>query len=261
MVLRSVTILVFFCMGRPAVSEESVPPDPEQAMSAPEESDENEPPTSSDGAPRAPESDPCDGITCSNHGNCVMLKESPTCACFEGYAPDTVNGLNCVPAVAPRNAPQDTPSKEASSGEDLAALTVALDGYDLSNALHSYWSRPEGRSGERFSDYLIRRFEDAKRNGVTILAIGVLSFAGSAVFYGLGMARENELIYGGLALDILGTVLIISGAVTVGVNNARVNKIKRFQAASKQSGWRFEHLGPMVSKRGLPDGIAASFRF
>ena len=43
------------------------------------------------------EPDLCDRISCSGHGQCVVLDDRPTCACEEGYAPDPVNGLNCVP--------------------------------------------------------------------------------------------------------------------------------------------------------------------
>ena len=41
----------------------------------------------------------CQGITCNAHGQCVVLDDRPTCACDDGYAPDPVNGLNCVPFV------------------------------------------------------------------------------------------------------------------------------------------------------------------
>ena len=42
----------------------------------------------------------CANITCSDRGNCIALATGPTCACDEGYAPDTVNGLSCVSTSA-----------------------------------------------------------------------------------------------------------------------------------------------------------------
>ena len=44
----------------------------------------------------AREASPCDVITCSGHGVCVMLNNGPTCACDEGYQADPVNGLGCL---------------------------------------------------------------------------------------------------------------------------------------------------------------------
>ena len=36
----------------------------------------------------------CDGVTCSGHGKCVVIRREPTCACYDGYRPD---GPNCLP--------------------------------------------------------------------------------------------------------------------------------------------------------------------
>jgi hypothetical protein len=38
-------------------------------------------------------SDPCEGITCSGHGGCVVVEGNPTCECDQGYVPE---GLHCV---------------------------------------------------------------------------------------------------------------------------------------------------------------------
>ncbi|MBN2693588.1 hypothetical protein JXR93_02910 [bacterium] len=35
---------------------------------------------------------PCKGVTCSGHGSCVAVDETPTCSCESGYL---VNGLSC----------------------------------------------------------------------------------------------------------------------------------------------------------------------
>lgn len=39
----------------------------------------------------------CEGVSCSGHGKCVVVRREPACACEEGYRPD---GPNCVPLQA-----------------------------------------------------------------------------------------------------------------------------------------------------------------
>lgn len=47
-----------------------------------------------DGGVRAGAADAiCDKVSCSGHGNCVVLRGEPTCACEDGYHAE---GLNCV---------------------------------------------------------------------------------------------------------------------------------------------------------------------
>lgn len=41
--------------------------------------------------------DPCANQVCSNHGQCVVINDTASCQCDEGYVPD---GLNCVEAPA-----------------------------------------------------------------------------------------------------------------------------------------------------------------
>lgn len=42
---------------------------------------------------------PCEGIPCSGHGRCVVVRGEPACACEEGYTTDAT-GINCL-AVQP----------------------------------------------------------------------------------------------------------------------------------------------------------------
>ncbi|MBN1773887.1 MAG: hypothetical protein JXB32_21680 [Deltaproteobacteria bacterium] len=44
----------------------------------------------------------CDGVSCSGHGKCVVVRREPVCACEEGYRPD---GPNCVPLPLAEPAP------------------------------------------------------------------------------------------------------------------------------------------------------------
>lgn len=45
-----------------------------------------------------PTANPCDQVTCSNHGTCILQGgDTATCACDENYVADSVNGLSCLP--------------------------------------------------------------------------------------------------------------------------------------------------------------------
>jgi hypothetical protein len=70
----------------------------------------------------APAPNFCEGITCSSHGNCVVFRAEPTCACDEGFVADSVNGLSCV-AVGSSGADAGSVS-DAGAGVDA---TVARD--------------------------------------------------------------------------------------------------------------------------------------
>jgi len=51
----------------------------------------------------------CDGISCSGHGKCVVLRREPTCACEEGWRPE---GPNCVPLDVPPAMPVAAPDAD-----------------------------------------------------------------------------------------------------------------------------------------------------
>ncbi len=42
---------------------------------------------------------PCETVTCSNHGVCVMKNDNPVCACDEGFIADPTTGLACNPVA------------------------------------------------------------------------------------------------------------------------------------------------------------------
>lgn len=50
------------------------------------------------------ERDPCEGVTCSGHGECLANDEAATCVCFSGYEADE---LSCVPAGSDGDADGD----------------------------------------------------------------------------------------------------------------------------------------------------------
>lgn len=53
----------------------------------------------------------CEGVSCSGHGKCVVVRREPACACEEGYRPD---GPNCVP-LQPLPAPSPSPGASAAT--------------------------------------------------------------------------------------------------------------------------------------------------
>ncbi len=60
--------------------------------------------------------DPCGGISCANHGICVLKTTGPVCACDEGYEADPTTGLSCRPIQA---AVQPVPEKELTEQEQV----------------------------------------------------------------------------------------------------------------------------------------------
>ncbi len=73
---------------------------------------------------------PCAGVSCSNHGTCVLKGGDPACACDEGYAPDATTGLSCQPAapvpeqVAERTVDPRSARAVALAGVGITAVAV-----------------------------------------------------------------------------------------------------------------------------------------
>lgn len=52
----------------------------------------------------------CEGVSCSGHGKCVVVRREPVCACEEGYRPD---GPNCVPLQTAAGPVPEPPAEAA----------------------------------------------------------------------------------------------------------------------------------------------------
>ncbi|MFH1436524.1 MAG: calcium-binding EGF-like domain-containing protein [Pseudomonadota bacterium] len=63
------------------------------------------------------DSNPCDGVTCSNHGMCIIVGGSAACDCYEGYRPV---GLSCIAMEEDADDEQDAPA-DMDAAEDSAA--------------------------------------------------------------------------------------------------------------------------------------------
>jgi hypothetical protein len=74
------------------------------------------------------DADPCEDVTCSGHGTCVVDKGNPTCQCDPGYHPE---GLECLPddSCDPANLRQDALSNgnEILNGLTLTQSTPIVD--------------------------------------------------------------------------------------------------------------------------------------
>jgi hypothetical protein len=71
--------------------------------------------------------DPCEGVSCSNHGTCVTKGGDPACACDEGFIPDPTTGLSCQPAPAAARGPDTRTSRQvAVAGVSISALSLLV---------------------------------------------------------------------------------------------------------------------------------------
>ncbi len=64
--------------------------------------------------------DPCRGVVCSGHGECIAERFVPTCLCEEGYAAD---GIRCI-----RSAPSTRVRSEALAGPRIVHFAVSEGG-------------------------------------------------------------------------------------------------------------------------------------
>jgi hypothetical protein len=70
---------------------------------------------------------PCSGQSCSGHGRCVQVQGRAACACDEGYAPDTVTGLSCLPAGEEPSPEVDQSGKYLGRARRLAIAGFVMD--------------------------------------------------------------------------------------------------------------------------------------
>jgi PEGA domain len=68
--------------------------------------------------------DPCEIVSCSGHGNCLIKNGEPMCACSKGYGADST-GLGCVPFVRKRLRKKTQPLKKVRNQYRLNVVTDA----------------------------------------------------------------------------------------------------------------------------------------
>ncbi len=79
----------------------------------------------------AQESDPCEKVSCSNHGDCIIKGGDPVCACHEGDTPDETTGLSCQSVSLTKKATSAEPQNPlVSNNTDRGwALGAAITGF------------------------------------------------------------------------------------------------------------------------------------
>ncbi len=88
----------------------------------------------------AQDADPCEKVTCSNHGNCIVKGGEPVCACDEGFIPDTTTGMSCQP-VSQDNSQDTAPAAPAAPVAPVAPAKLG-DGWALGASITGFAATP-----------------------------------------------------------------------------------------------------------------------
>ncbi len=230
--------------------------------------------------------DPCEGITCANHGICALKSDGPVCACDEGYKADPTTGLSCQPIRKPL--PSIQPLLSVPSIQPLLSVVPANDSksemYEIERLLGARKGRLGGkwRIYEKLSDdpsfahYMYRDFTKKRNAGIAVLTLGFVFYGGVAGFgYGAyavsdSMDPGDEAMYvgfvaGAVICILLGTTGIILGSVVTGKGNTGRRKLKPLLEDEKQGTARqpirFAGLSPLSSSHGSPSGVSLHFQF
>jgi hypothetical protein len=152
-------------------------------------------PAPTTGAQPAPVS-ACALINCSGHGLCIEQDGRPMCACNDGFAPDGINGLSCLP-LPQTTAVLVTPSVTAQDLEREAALKqfyAVLPGYPAERDYSRYARlKAYGRFSGTFPDYMAGRFHGQKAGGIVMTSVGGALTVAAAMFLAIGINPENFL--------------------------------------------------------------------
>lgn len=221
--------------------------------------------------------DPCDGITCSGVGTCVLTPSGPSCACGAGYRADPANGLACIPL---RSAPAPVPRVAASAVEQRRILERALD-----RSLEAEFARfrekhPEDEQGPSFAAYLDKRYVN-HRIGMAILTLPVTALLVACGVTMMAYATEgyynsttdrmeervkNEPLYGVGALTVVvAAVTGITGTVFWARDDRHLRRIRKADltvpVAQEHSRPRLAGVAPFTAPRLRGGGLALQFSF
>lgn len=209
--------------------------------------------------------DPCDQVTCSGHGRCVLLERGPTCACDVGYRADPYNGLACLPM--PRLPATQIPFPADNEGQRDHLETVLRR--DMSRMYASFLDEGEpGPTGRAFVDYVQQKYQ-AQRTGMAIMTL-----LGTALFWTPMMAlvirsdhREDDQMTdaesGVSAICAAGGIVtLITGAIQWASANRVLRRIRAVdQAAGRFGGVSLLDVAPIRVRGSDGFGLAAQFRF
>jgi hypothetical protein len=175
----------------------------------------------------------CNGIACSGHGQCIVIRGEPACACGDGFISDAA-GLNCVstaPAVVapnptPAPAPSPTPAPQPEPVPVVAApapqpspaqvVTPALVPPRPDRMLRLRLNTPFLSERERPYRDLRVVGQAYAYAGLPLIMVGVVNdFTGF-------MSFDAEL-----AVSCIGAVLSLTGAVLILIGFLRQRHIRR----------------------------------
>ena len=145
-------------------------------------------------APPVESMSPCAKVACSSHGVCVLLKGEPSCACDEGFVPDTVNGLNCIPSSSQQ---QPTVAKQKANADlidpSVRAVDRLLPGYPTDRIYQRYlWLTKVGRFSGTFPEFVESGFRTKKIRGAILLGAGVAVTALSVLSFVFGIIQDQK---------------------------------------------------------------------
>jgi hypothetical protein len=208
---------------------------------------------------------PCEGVTCSNHGTCIVKEGAPVCACEEGYIPDPTTGLSCQPAGEPKG-PQG-PSEAKTDKND--AEIIAILG-NKGNTFHlNYMNSLAKRRGMSFTTYSYIKAR-RKRNGFIALAVvpTVVLQACALGGFAVGLNVYSHQSPAGIgvvaAMMAVSTAPLIAGSVLAARWAKRVKGISPYMqtgALGRRTDLRFEGIFPFMTPEGRLSGPSASFFF
>ncbi len=203
---------------------------------------------------------PCDGLSCANHGQCVVKQGDPICACDEGYEADPTTGLSCRPIQA---AVQPVPEKELTEQEQVEHILGANKG-----RLDAKYQEYVKLGGSSFADYMYRDFTKKRNAGIPVLLLGLTSYGvaiGLAVKNNTSANPSKGLAVGTVICSLTGTTMIIVGSVLTGKGNKGRKKLRPALSGEKVASSKdiisFAGLGASLSDKGSPNGAAINFQF
>jgi hypothetical protein len=173
----------------------------------------------------------CDGVQCSGHGRCIVVRGEPACACEAGSTPDAT-GLNCnvaAPVVAQvMAAPVPVPAPVSQPVVVTVPVAVAPQPVPTpALAPVPVPSRPDRmlriRLNAPFMSESERPYRDLRIVGMAYMYAGLPLIILSIANVFTGFVSEDT----GLAIDVISGVLVLTGAVFIMIGFFRQRHIRR----------------------------------
>ncbi|MBN2342621.1 MAG: hypothetical protein JXX29_19680 [Deltaproteobacteria bacterium] len=198
----------------------------------------------------------CEGVTCSNHGRCVVKGGAPVCSCDVGLLPDAETGLHCIPAQL-RITPQPVqiivqPAVQQPMPDLMTPqrLQYERDQEMRAAAKRAMIARPE------YSPLVTKR--NIGLAGTIIGAVGMgLGVLSGGLLFEDDMNTTGWVIFGSGALVFLPSVIVHKSAKNQ-LRNLYQEEVEKQKRASRL---RLSGVGPTMAEDGKGAGVSATFQF